>query len=408
MRLLSFLVCYVSRSSLAVLGVLFLAAFGSGCDKVPLVAPTESTITLNVSTTTVPVNGTAQVIASVIEQPGTPVQNGTVVTFTSSFGTIEPAEARTEAGKATVVFRAGQQSGTAVIGAFSGAARAETLEVKVGGAAAATLVVRAQPQTVSANGGSAEIIATVLDESGNPLPGVPVTFSTDVGQVNPGQSVTDSNGEARSTLTTSRNAKVTARVADKTATVDVTASAPAVTITVPATIEAGIAATFTLTPPTGANPIREVVIDWGDGTPQTRLGAISGATPVAHVFPRAGVFTMTVTVTDVQGITGTSSAVVSVNAQTSVSVTMTATPNPASLTTNSGLVAFQATAGGGLTGGPTVSSYTWDFGDGATAVTTGASTSHAYTRPGTFTATVIARTPTGLQGSNQISVRVTP
>jgi adhesin/invasin len=398
----------VSRPSLAVLGVLFLTALASGCDKVPLLAPTESTITLNVSTTTVPVNGTAQIIASVTEKPGTPVQNGTVVTFTSSFGTIEPAEAETENGKATVVFRAGQQSGTAVIGAFSGAARAQTLEVKVGGAAAATLVVRAQPQTVSANGGSSEIVATVLDASGNPLPGVPVTFSTDAGQVNPGQSVTDSNGEARSTLTTSRNAVVTARVADKSATVSVVASSPAVTITVPPNIEAGVAATFTLTPATGGNPIRDVVIDWGDGTAPTRLGSISGATQVAHVFPRAGVFVVTVTVTDVQGISASSSVVVNVNEQTAIAVSLGATPNPVSVGTGQGLVTFQATVGGGLGGGASVSSYTWDFGDGQGAVTTGGSTNHRYGTPGTYIATVVARAANGTQGSNQVTVRVTP
>lgn len=396
----------MSRSRLAAAGVLLVAALLSGCDKVPLLAPTESTITLNVNTTTVPVNGTATIIASVTEKPGTPVQNGTVVTFTSSFGTVDPAEARTDAGKATVIFRAGSQSGTAVIGAFSGAARAETVEVKVGGAAAATIVVRAQPQTVSANGGAAEIIATVLDASGNPLPGVPVTFTADAGQVNPGQAVSDSSGEARTTLTTSRNATVTARVADKSATVNVTASSPAVSITVPTTLEAGVAATFTLTPATGGNPIRDVVIDWGDGTVATRLGSIAGATPVAHVFPRSGVFTVTVTVTDVQGIAAASSAVVSVNEQTSIAVTLTATPNPVSLGTNQGLVTFQATAGGGL-GGTTVSSYTWDFGDGQGAVTTGGSTTHRYGVAGNYVASVTVRAPNGTQGTNQLSIRVT-
>src|SRR3546814_5164939 len=65
---------------------------------------------LTVNTTSVPANGTATVIASVTEQAGTPAQNGTVVTFTSSFGTIEPAEARTEGGKATVLFHAGTRS----------------------------------------------------------------------------------------------------------------------------------------------------------------------------------------------------------------------------------------------------------------------------------------------------------
>jgi adhesin/invasin len=393
----------VSRSSLAVIGVLLLAAFGSGCDKVPLLAPTESTITLNVSTTSVPVNGTAQVIASVTEKPGTPVQNGTVVTFTSSFGTIEPAEAHTEAGKATVVFRAGQQSGTAVIGAFSGATRAETVEVKVGGAAAGAVVVRAEPRAV----GVAEIVATVLDAAGNPLPGVPVTFSTTAGSVSPGQSVTGANGEARTTLTTSREATVTARAGDQTADITITTVGPVVTITVPTTtIEAGIPATFKFAPPANTT-LREVIISWGDGTASTVLNSLATETPVAHVFPRQGVYTVTATATDAQGITATTQVVVSVNEQAGITLNVTATPNPVSLSTNQGLVTFQATTGLG-TSGPSISSFTWDFGDGQGAITTGGTTNHRYSASGTYITSVTARTTTGQQGLSQVTVRVTP
>src|SRR5687767_10075493 len=82
--------------SFCILAVVALAA----CDKVPLLAPTQSTITLTVSTTALGVNGTAQVIATVIEQSGTPVQNGTVVTFTGSLGSFDPPESSTTNGKA--------------------------------------------------------------------------------------------------------------------------------------------------------------------------------------------------------------------------------------------------------------------------------------------------------------------
>jgi PKD repeat protein len=405
MRLLCLLVSHVSRPSLAVIGVLLLATFGSACDKVPLLAPTESTITLNVSTTTVPVSGTAQVIASVTEKPGTPVQNGTVVTFTSSFGTVEPAEARTEGGKVTVTFRAGTQSGTAVIGAFSGATRSETVEVKVGGAAAATVSLRSRVIGV----GVAELTATVLDESGNLLPGVPVTFSTTAGQLNPGQAVTDSNGEARSTLSTSREATVTAQAGGKTSnTVTVSATGPSVTITPPTTaIEAGIPAAFRIAPATGT-VLRDVVVDWGDNTTPTRVASLAAETQVVHTFARAGVYTVTVTATDAQGITAPSVIIVNVVEQSTVSVILTATPNPVSVATNQGLVAFTATTGGGLGGGTTVSSFTWDFGDGQGATTTGGSTNHRYSAPGNYIATVVARAQNGTQGSNQVTVRVTP
>jgi adhesin/invasin len=382
--------------------------FLSGCDKVPLLAPTESTITLAVSTTVVPVNGSAEITASVTESAGTPVQNGTVVTFTSSFGNIEPNEARTQGGKATVRFVASMQSGTARVGAFSGAARAEEVELLVGGAAATRIVLTANPRTVSVNDGRSEIIATVLDASGNPLRGVPVTFAATTGQVSPGTSVTNDNGEARTTFTGSTSGRVSANAGGQTADVEITVASPGVTITAPTTaIEAGIAATFTLAPATGSGAIRDVVIDWGDGTTPTRLGGVTGNTSVAHVFPRAGVFTIRATVTDAQGITGTTTAVVNVTEQAGIPVTLAATPNPASIGSQAGLVNFTAGAGG-LGGGATASSFTWDFGDGGSAFTTGASTNHRYSAPGTYIASVTARTPAGNTGVGQITVRVTP
>jgi PKD repeat protein len=395
---------------LALSALLIAGACSSACDKVPLLAPTESTITLTVSTTTVPVSGTATLLASVVEAAGTPVHNGTLVTFTSSFGTVDPVEARTEGGVAIARFVAGTQSGTAVIGAFSGAAKAENVEVKVGGAAAAALVVRADPQAISAAGGSSEIVATVPDESGNPLPGVPVTFSTTAGQLNPGQATTGSNGEARSTLTAPRNATVTARAGAQTATVEVLATSPGVTFTVPTAIEAGIPATFTITPITGGNGIRDVSIDWGDSTGPTRLGAIGGATTVVHTFPRAGVYTVTATVTDTQGIVGTSSTVVNVTEQSSIPVTLTATPNPVSVSSASqqGLVTFQAQAGSLGGPGATISTYSWDFGDGGGTQTTGTSTNHRYTAPGTYSASVTVRSTTGVRGFATLTVRVNP
>ena len=410
MRLLSLLVLTVSRPHPSLFVLLMAVAFLSACDKVPLLAPTESTITLTSSTTVVPVNGSAEITASVTESAGTPVQNGTVVTFTSSFGNIEPNEARTQGGKATVRFVASTQSGTARVGAFSGAARAEVVELLVGGAAATRIVLTANPRTISVTDGRSEIVATVLDASGNPLRGVPVTFGATTGQVSPGTVATDDSGQARTTFTGSLSGSVSATAGGITETVEITVGSPGVTITPPTTgIEAGIAATFTVAPATGSGAIRDVVIDWGDGTAPTRLGSVTGNTTVAHVFSRPGVFTIRATVTDAQGVTGTTTAVVNVTEQASIAVTLSATPNPVSIgnTAQQGLVNFTAGAGG-LGGGSTASSFTWDFGDGQGAFTTGASTNHRYTAPGTYVASVTARTPAGNSGVGQLTVRVNP
>src|SRR5580704_5614508 len=54
-------------------------ALATGCTKVPLLAPSQSIISLATSSTVVQSNGTAQVSATVINEAGVPVQNGTHV-----------------------------------------------------------------------------------------------------------------------------------------------------------------------------------------------------------------------------------------------------------------------------------------------------------------------------------------
>src|SRR5687768_4589195 len=104
----------VRRRAALVVGLLTLMA-SAACDKVPLTAPTGSTVTLFSNTTIVPVNGTAEITATVIENGGTLVQNGTLVTFTTTIGLLDPNEARTRDGKVTVRLNAGNRSGRAVV-----------------------------------------------------------------------------------------------------------------------------------------------------------------------------------------------------------------------------------------------------------------------------------------------------
>src|SRR6059036_29000 len=77
------------------------------CNKVPLLAPTGSSITLTASATVLPVNGTTQLIAQVLESAGTPPQDGTLVTFTTTLGTVQPPQAETSGGRVIVTFNAG-------------------------------------------------------------------------------------------------------------------------------------------------------------------------------------------------------------------------------------------------------------------------------------------------------------
>ena len=87
-----FSVFMISRRRLATLVLAPAALFliETACNRVPLLAPSGSSITLATATSVLPINGTATIIAQVIEAAGTPPQAGTHVTFTTSLGTIQP------------------------------------------------------------------------------------------------------------------------------------------------------------------------------------------------------------------------------------------------------------------------------------------------------------------------------
>ncbi|PYR34070.1 MAG: hypothetical protein DMF90_18520, partial [Acidobacteria bacterium] len=94
-----------------------------GCEKVPLLAPTGSSITLTTSTNVVSANGSAVVLAQVLEAAGTPPHSGTHVVFTTTLGRVEPSDTTTDtSGRATVTFFASSNNGTATISASSGGA----------------------------------------------------------------------------------------------------------------------------------------------------------------------------------------------------------------------------------------------------------------------------------------------
>src|SRR5438034_2735957 len=83
---------YAGRAGLA-LGTVTVLLLAGACQKVPLLAPTGSSINLTATATTLPINGSADLIAQVLESGGTPPQNGTLVTFTTPPGTVQPAAA---------------------------------------------------------------------------------------------------------------------------------------------------------------------------------------------------------------------------------------------------------------------------------------------------------------------------
>jgi adhesin/invasin len=396
----------VSRSA-ARFALVALLATAAACDKVALTAPTGSTVTLSVSSTSVGGNGSAEVVATVIEAGGTPVHNGTEVTFQASVGVVDPTTARTESGIARATFRANGASGTASIVAFSGGAKSEAVEVRVGSAAAETVTVRANPSSVPSGGGPIQVTATVRDVGGNPLRGAQVVFSTDNGTLSSNSAVTDESGEATVTLQTTRQTIVRASVAGKEgqATISV-ASFPTASMTLnPATPAAGQTFQLTVTPtvPAGSSPVQNIIVDFGDGTVRN-LGGASSAQTLSHAYSRAGTYTITATLVDAAGQRNPSSTVVTVQSAV-VGVSVTPTPNPATVGSP---VSFTATVTN--PNNVPITTVRFTFGDGGSSTqTTGgntATTQHTYQTSGTFTVTAVAQDAAGnsYSGSTQLIV----
>ena len=124
---------FMSRSIRAILCVVALAVTAAACDSIPLFAPSESTITISSATRILPINGSAEITAVVLERGGTPVQNGTTVRFSTSLGRVDPVEVQTTNGIALAT---------------------NAIRFTIGAAAASTISVRANPSAVPATGGT--------------------------------------------------------------------------------------------------------------------------------------------------------------------------------------------------------------------------------------------------------------
>jgi adhesin/invasin len=396
--------------------VAILALVAAACDKVPLLAPSGSTITLSANATTVPSGGTVGLTAFVTESSGTPVQNGTTVRFTSSLGTVTPSEVQTTNGLAVATFTASSGSGVAEVRAVSGGATGTStgtggtgtttstcttscVQITVGAAAVSSVALRANPASVPANGGTVDIIATAVGggtTANVPLAGIPVSFSTTAGTLSATSAVTNANGDAQVQLTTTRKATVTATVGAQSKTVDVTPNAAAsVTLaTSPASPVAGQAVLLTITPATDTAPT--VVVDWGDGNTSS-LGVIRAAQVIAHAYRTAGPYAITAVATE-DGLGFQTSTAVTVAPPPSVA--LSASPNTGTTATNFVFTVTPATASG-------VKDVTIDFGDGATqdlgSITSAATVSHRFGGAGTYT---VKATQTDGNGSSTTAITV--
>ncbi len=135
-----------------------------------------------------------------------------------------------------------------------------------------------------------------------------------------------------------------------------------------------------------------VSYEWDFGDTGTGNGEAT-----SHTYAGDGTYTVTLTVTDDDGDTDTSSG--------SVTVPDTNSPPLSSFTFNCTDLSCSFDGTGSTDSDGTVSSYEWDFGDGATDA--GATVTHSYAEAGTFTVTLTVTDNDGTGASSDQSVSVT-
>lgn len=226
-------------TGIAVLGVLGVVALLGGKKK-ESAAPTISTatgtttassITLTVSPTTLTADGssTATVTATVKDSNNAAVADGTLVSFTSTGGTIlvtgGGSVASTINGVATATLRAPTSAGSATVQAVSGTATSNAVTVTFNAASTqaallssielSTEVVNANDQsgttiTINSTQGTAQttVRAVAKDSTGAALNNVPIAFSTTLGNITSPvttATVAGSDGVARSAFSTTKS-----------------------------------------------------------------------------------------------------------------------------------------------------------------------------------------------------------
>lgn len=379
----------------------------TSCAKVPLLAPSGTVINLTVGSATAGLNSNVSIIAVLIESgtqsstgtgtastsssttgAGTPVQDGTVVSFTTSIGTIEPAEVKTTNGKVAVVLKTTGESGTATITAYSGGAKS-TAQIKIGAVNAKTVTVSASPQNLPSTGGSTTISALVVDDSGNGLAGATVIFSTTKGSLSSASALTGSNGVATVTLVTTAAADVTATVAaiSGKATIGV-ASRATLTLTVPTSSQTvSTAVPFTVSNGTAGTTLTNVVITYGDGASKA-IGLLSGSQTVTHFYSSTGIFDISVSGLDPDGVPATQFGQIAVTGLTVGLTGPSTTPVVRGTSATFTATVTPSTA--------SIQYYDWDFGDSTSARTSSGSVTHVYQVTDAFPA-----------GPTVVNVRVT-
>lgn len=281
------------------------------CDEVTPVAPTGSFLTITANPTQIDASGeTSTVTVLARRENGTPVNPGTQVFFASTLGSIDEFAATDIDGVARATLTGANRIGLADVTASSGATESVATQVQIG-APAGSITLQPNPTTISQDlieDAMFDLVATVRDETGQPLANAAVNFLTDLGTLGSrgGILFTDELGTVEDTLMVSQvdisalespSFQVSAVVAgadgillEANFLIQVQSAAPI------AEFEVQVLSDFMVffdDMSTGAQPL-EFSWDFGDGTTAT----LSGSGDITHDYQAAGNFTATLTVTN--------------------------------------------------------------------------------------------------------------
>ncbi|WP_434686684.1 beta strand repeat-containing protein [Pseudomonas sp. R4-79] len=328
------------------------AAAGSSSTSVQFVADVASArvIALSGSPTTIRANGSdiSTFVATVEDSGGNPMPAGVAVSWSTTRGNLASGSTVTDGrGKATVT----------LTGTVAGGATVTASAAKGSASAGATLIadvstsrvigVTASPTSIVANGSSVSTLtASVTDAHGNVVPaGISVNWSTNLGSVSSGSTVTDAAGKTSVTLrgTAAGTASVQAAAIAGSSSVNVALTADAATARVvgvtatPNVILANNATTSTLIATVrdanGNTMGAGVNVNWSTSSGTLSSGSsATNASGQASVTLRGGIAgSATITAAAVQGAASTSVTLVA-DASTSRVISLVA--NPASVPAN--------------------------------------------------------------------------
>ena len=168
----------------------------------------------------------------------------------------------------------------------------------------------------------------------------------------------------------------------------------------PSSVLPGASATFDPSASTSTDGYASTTWSWGDGSPNTL--AAGAPTATSHTFSAPGSYTVTLTLVDAGGRSAPASHTVVVDSAPTAA--FSASP---SLQQTGSPVAFNGSGSSDRNAGQSVTGYRWNFGDGS-PTGTGATPSHTYSSPGTYTVTLTVTGSEGLTGSVSHTLTVVP